>query len=100
MNKKVEWVVAAHGRKVVTMPDGSELTTQVIRDRTGLNKATAVKRLNDYIETGDETALWKPKNTRKVYKKKPKVKVVETHYVEGDLKHYFDPDWKLLMKNI
>ena len=25
---------------------------------------------------------------------------LDTHYENGDLKHYYDPDWKFLMQNI
>jgi len=84
------------------MPDGSELTTKMIREKLGVDNATATNRLNDYIETGDESKLWKKKTRkkRKKYTKKLKVVVPETHYVDGDLKHYFDDDWKLLMRNI
>ena len=96
----VEWVRAAHGRKIVTMPDGSELTTKMIREKLGVDNATASNRLNAYIETGDESKLWEMKPRKRTYTKKPKVEVPETHYVEGDLKHYFDDDWKLLMRNI
>jgi len=96
----VEWVRAAHGKKIVTMPDGSELTTKMIREKLGVDNATASNRLNAYIETGDLKQLWKAKNTKRKYVKKVDVEVPETHYVEGDLKHYFDDDWKLLMRNI
>jgi|21_taG_2_1085346.scaffolds.fasta_scaffold22933_3 hypothetical protein len=96
----IEWVVAAHGRKIVTMPDGSELTTDIICEKLNLNKGTAAYRLNNYIENGDLEQLWQPKCEKKNYRKRVEVKVPITHYVEGDIKHFYDPNWKLLMQNI
>jgi len=100
MGDKVKWKRAAHGKKVVTMPDGSLITTQIISEKIGVDRATATNRLNAYIETGDLKKLWKKKNERKAYTKKEEVEQPITHYCEGDLKHYYDPYWKLIMQNI
>ena len=40
------------------------------------------------------------KSEKKNYRKRVEVKVPPTHYVEGDIKHFYDPNWKLLMQNI
>ena len=49
--------------------------------------------------------LWRAKNIKMAENNRAKKEVVElvnleTHYEDGDLRHYYDPDWKLVMQNI
>jgi len=100
MSNEVKWKRGPHNRKIVTLPDGSTVTTKIIREKLNIDRVSATNRLNAYIETGDESKLWKKITRKTKYTKKPKVVVPETHYVEGDMKHYYDPVWKLIMQNI
>jgi hypothetical protein len=100
MSEKVNWIRGPHGKKIVTLPDGTIITTEILEKKLNIHRVSATNRINAYIESGDESKLWSKTNRKTKYTKKPKVEVPETHYVEGDLKHYFDPHWKLLMKNI
>ena len=105
MAAKVEWVRGYRGIKIVTLPNGSKLTSKIIAKKLDLNKVTAISRINAYIDNGDLKDLWRGKNIKMAEKNRAKKEVVElvnfeTHYEDGDLRHYYDPDWKLLMQNI
>lgn len=102
MSNKVKWKRGPHGKKIVTLPDGSKITTEILQKKLGIHRVSATNKLNAYIETGDLERLWKvkQKNERKPYTKKEVVEQPITHYCEGDLKHYYDPSWKILMQNI
>ena len=105
MAAKVEWVRGYRGIKIVTLPNGSKLTSKIIAKKLDLNKVTAISRINAYIDNGDLKDLWRAKNIKMAENNRAKKEVVElvnfeTHYEDGDLRHYYDPDWKLLMQNI
>ena len=105
MAAKVEWVRGYRGIKIVTLPNGSKLTSKIIAKKLDLNKVTAISRINAYIDNGDLKDLWRGKNIKMAEKNRAKKEVVElvnfeTHYEDGDLRHYYDPDWKLVMQNI
>ena len=105
MSVEIEWTRGLHGIKIVTLPNGSKLTSKIIAEKLDLNKVTAISRINAYIDNGDLKDLWRGKNIKMAEKNRAKKEVVElvnfeTHYEDGDLRHYYDPDWKLLMQNI
>ena len=102
MAAKVEWVRGYRGIKIVTLPNGSKLTSKIIAKKLDLNKVTAISRINAYIDNGDLKDLWRAKNIKMAENNRAKVELVnfETHYEDGDLRHYYDPDWKLVMQNI
>ena len=103
MAAKVEWVRGYRGIKIVTLPNGSKLTSKIIAKKLDLNKVTAISRINAYIDNGDLKDLWRAKNIKMAENnraKKDELVNFETHYEDGDLRHYYDPDWKLVMQNI
>ena len=102
MAVEIEWTKGYRGTKIVTLPNGSKLTSKIIAEKLDLNKVTAITRINAYIDNGDLKDLWRAKNIKMAENNRAKKEVVEleTHYEDGDLRHYYDPDWKLLMQNI
>jgi hypothetical protein len=106
MAAKVEWVRGWRGTKIVTLPDESELTSMMLAKELKLTKHTAIARINAYIDNGSLVDLWRAKNKKMDSNNRAKKEVAEsfenldTHYENGDLKHYYDPDWKFLMQNI
>jgi|TARA_R110000803_G_scaffold146729_1_gene212450 hypothetical protein len=119
MAVEIEWTKGYRGTKIVTLPDGSKITSKTIAEKVGLTKFMGIGRLNAYLKDGDLEALWRKKGSKKAesngvkkevvepikniaieFKVLEPVEIINTHYEEGDLRHYYDPDWKLVMQNI
>ena len=51
--KKVQWTKKYRGKKVVILPDGSEMDSKILSEKYNLSYCTAVNRINDYIIDGN-----------------------------------------------
>jgi hypothetical protein len=97
--KKVQWTKKYRGKKVVILPDGSEMDSKILSEKYNLSYCTAVSRINDYIIDGNYEDLIRDNRTKKESKKvKYNYKLTETHYEDGNIRMYVDPFWKILAK--
>ena len=96
-DKKVQWTKKYRGKKVVILPDGSEMDSKILSEQYNLSYCTAVNRINDYIIDGNYEDLIRDNRTKKESKKvKYNDKLTETHYEAGDVRMLFDKYWKTI----
>ena len=98
--KKVQWTKKYRGKKVVILPDGSEMDSKMLSEKYNLTYVTAVNRINEYIEDGHYKDLIRENRSKKKAKRKKvlKPRLSKTHYEDGDIRMYVDPFWKVLAK--
>lgn len=98
--KPVQWTKKHKGRKVVILPDGSEMDSKILSEKYELSYCTAVTRINEYIEDGHYKDLIRVNRSKKKAKTKKiaKPRLSKTHYEDGDIRMYVDPFWKVLAK--
>ena len=98
--KLVQWTKKYKGRKVVILPDGSEMDSKILSEKYGLSYCAAVTRINEYIEDGNYEDLIRLSRSKKKAKttKIAKPRLSKTHYEDGNIRMYVDPFWKILAK--
>ena len=97
-NNTVQWTKKYKGRKVVILPDGSEMDSKMLSKKYNLTYVTAVNRINEYIEDGHYKDLIRENRTKKKAKRKEifKPRLSKTHYEDGDIRMLFDKHWKTI----
>ena len=97
-NNTVQWTKKYKGRKVVILPDGSELDSKMLSEKYNLTYVTAVNRINEYIEDGHYKDLIRENRSKKKAKRKEvlKPRLSKTHYEDGDIRMLFDKHWKTI----
>lgn len=98
-NNTVQWTKKYKGRKVVILPDGSEMDSKMLSEKYNLTYVTAVNRINEYIEDGHYKDLIRENRTKKKAKRKKvlKPRLSKTHYEDGDIRMLFDKHWKTIV---
>ena len=99
-DQKVVWRTEKFNKKVVILPDGSELDAKRLAKKYKFSYPTAVTRINEYIEDAHYKDMIRKIHTKKKAKKlkAPENILSETRYEAGDLRMYVDPFWKVLAK--
>ena len=96
----IKWFKGRNGIIIVVLEDGSEITSRVLSDNLTVSIQSAHSRIKSYMATGNLDELFKKSNSRTKYSKRVIPIPRETHYTEGDIKHFFCPMWRLAMQNI
>ena len=96
--KPVQWTKKYKGRKVVILPDGTEMDSKILSDKYELSYSTAVTRLNGYIEDSHYKYLIRDNRSKKKAKRTKvlKPRLNKTHYEDGDIIMLFDKHWKTI----
>ena len=97
-NNTVQWTKKYKGRKVVILPDGSEMDSKMLSEKYNLTYVTAVNRINEYIEDGHYKDLIRENRSKKKAKRKEvlKPRLSKTHYEDGAIRMLFDKHWKTI----
>ena len=90
----VNWT-KENGKYVVTLSNGTKITSKILSNKIGVDKLSAHGRIKEFIETGNEKDLLRKKGARR---KKVKEKHVldDRYYLEGDIRMLFDEHWKTI----
>jgi len=99
-DQNVIWRTERFNRKVVVLPDGSEMDAKRLAKKCKFSYCTAVTRINEYIEDAHYKDMIRESRSKKEAKrsKAPEIILDETRYEAGDLRMYVDPLWKVLAK--
>ena len=97
-DQKVVWRTERFNKKVVILPDGSELDAKRLAKKYKFSYPTAVTRINEYIEDGNYEDLIRLSRSKKKAKttKIAKPRLSKTHYEDGDIRMLFDKHWKTI----
>ena len=97
-NNTVQWTKKYKGRKVVILPDGSEMDSKMLSEKYNLTYVTAVNRINEYIEDGHYKDLIRENRSKKKAKRKKvlKQRLSKTQYEGGDMRMRFEKHWKTI----
>jgi|14_taG_2_1085336.scaffolds.fasta_scaffold61854_3 hypothetical protein len=97
-DQNVVWRTEKFNRKVVILPDGSEIDAKRLAKNCNFSYCTAVTRINEYIEDAHYKDMIRKSRSKKEAKR-PEVKkdtLSKTHYEAGDIRMLFDEHWKTI----
>jgi len=104
MVTEIKWVKGKHNQFIVTLPDGSKMTTNLLCETVdSMKKFSAHIRIKEYMEDGNLEDLFRKFRTGK---SEPKIEETSIdpeggmYFEDGTIKPFYDPLNRLLLKII